>query len=141
MKLNISIAVNCYARKVGTVQNTGLAAKVQIISIICRYNMGIIHDAMEIQNLSMYKIRRNRKNLKILMCVRVRTFYILLHTYGFPPVLGLVLPNINPKQFVPRSECFMIVSENQIGQFSPDLRVFMVELNFLNKTISFVTIF
>ena len=33
--------------------------------------------------------------------------------YGFSTVLGLV--GANPKLFVPRSECFMIVSENQIG--------------------------
>ena len=32
-------------------------------------------------------------------------------------VLGLVLQN--PKLFVPRSKCFMVVSENQIGLFSP----------------------
>ena len=32
---------------------------------------------------------------------------------GLAAVLGLVLPN--PKLFVPRSECFMNVSENQIG--------------------------
>ena len=36
--------------------------------------------------------------------------YTGTHVFG---EMGLVLPN--PKLFVPRSECFMIVSENQIG--------------------------
>ena len=39
--------------------------------------------------------------------------FLIPHESRVHSVLGLVLPN--PKLFVPRSECFMIVSENQIG--------------------------
>ena len=36
----------------------------------------------------------------------------------------------NPKLFVPRSESFRVMSENQIVYFSPELRALMVGQNF-----------